>query len=58
MEKLGGFAGTAEADSGSSLLSKGGQTRPSVSKQVSLLVQEATSFDNLSRMYEGWSAWI
>lgn len=36
----------------------GSQRQLSVSQQVSALVQEATSLDNLSRMYEGWSAWI
>ena len=30
----------------------------SVSEQVSVLIQQAISLDNLARMYEGWSAWI
>ncbi|CAL8462813.1 g2346 [Coccomyxa elongata] len=29
-----------------------------VSEQVSVLIKEATSLDNLAQMYEGWSAWI
>ncbi|BDA50909.1 probable serine/threonine-protein kinase SMG1 at C-terminar half [Coccomyxa sp. Obi] len=29
-----------------------------VSEQVSVLVKEATSLENLAQMYEGWSAWI
>ena len=29
-----------------------------VSEQVEVLMQEATSLDNLAQMYEGWSAWI
>lgn len=29
-----------------------------VSEQVSVLINEATSLDNLAQMYEGWSAWI
>lgn len=29
-----------------------------VSEQVSVLVKDATSLDNLAQMYEGWSAWI
>ena len=30
----------------------------SVKEQVQVLVEEATSLDNLAQMYEGWSAWI
>ena len=30
----------------------------SVEEQVAVLIQEATSLDNLAQMYEGWSAWI
>ena len=29
-----------------------------VEEQVQVLVEEATSLDNLAQMYEGWSAWI
>lgn len=29
-----------------------------VTEQVEVLIQEATSLDNLAQMYEGWSAWI
>ena len=35
-----------------------GQEPLSPAAQVSLLLREATSLDNLSQMYEGWSAWI
>ena len=30
----------------------------SVTEQVGVLINEATSLDNLAQMYEGWSAWI
>ena len=35
-----------------------GQTALTPAAQVSILLREATSLDNLSQMYEGWSAWI
>ena len=30
----------------------------SVAEQVDLVIQNATSVDNLSVLYEGWTAWI
>jgi PI-3-kinase-related kinase SMG-1 len=30
----------------------------SAAAQVTALLREATSLDNLAQMYEGWSAWI
>jgi PI-3-kinase-related kinase SMG-1 len=32
--------------------------RMSVAEQVDWVIREATSIDNLSKMYEGWTAWI
>ncbi len=29
-----------------------------VKEQVEVLIEEATTPDNLAQMYEGWSAWI
>lgn len=37
---------------------EGGPEPLSVGAQVSALIRDATSLDNLSQMYEGWSAWI
>ena len=36
----------------------GGSSRLSVEGQVSALIQQATSEENLSQMYWGWSAWV
>lgn len=48
----------AEADDGA-LGSQDGQRKAlSVKGQVKILIEEATSLDNLAQMYEGWSAWI
>ncbi|GBC43817.2 serine/threonine-protein kinase SMG1 isoform X3 [Rhizophagus irregularis DAOM 181602=DAOM 197198] len=33
-------------------------TKMSVSEQVDKIIQQATDIDNLSVMYEGWTAWI
>eukprot|EP00850_Spirogloea_muscicola_P018450 SM000169S02705 [mRNA] locus=s169:16353:36740:- [translate_table: standard] len=32
--------------------------RLEVAEQVDMLIQEATSLDNLSQMYEGWTPWL
>ena len=33
-------------------------TKQSVSEQVEAVIKQACSVDNLSMMYEGWSAWV
>ncbi|EIE27166.1 hypothetical protein COCSUDRAFT_34708 [Coccomyxa subellipsoidea C-169] len=51
--RLHGAAGGDEGQGGDV------SNRPlSVSEQVSVLIEEATSLDKLAQMYEGWSAWI
>ena len=67
-EKLHGVAHAQHAAGGSSRArhqhperqssSLAGQEPLSPAAQVSVLLREATSLDNLSQMYEGWSAWI
>ena len=32
--------------------------RSSVAEQVDFIIREATSLDNLSLLYEGWTSWI
>ncbi|XP_045076032.1 serine/threonine-protein kinase SMG1-like [Coregonus clupeaformis] len=32
--------------------------RMSVSEQVDCVIKEATNMDNLSQLYEGWTAWV
>ncbi|CAL9703653.1 unnamed protein product [Knipowitschia caucasica] len=32
--------------------------RISVTEQVDMVIKEATSLDNLSQLYEGWTAWV
>ena len=32
--------------------------RSSVAEQVDFIIREATSLDNLSHLYEGWTSWI
>ena len=64
MAKLEGGADGQEHGSGSSRAKhrqSAGDTAAeplTPAKQVSMLLREATSLDNLSQMYEGWSAWL
>eukprot|EP00775_Hariotina_reticulata_P008457 gene8457-8641_t len=48
-------AGAIESDASGSSSSRASMTVP---QEVARLVAAATSTDNLSRMYEGWAAWI
>jgi len=35
-----------------------GEEKLSVQEQVDAVIKEATSSDNLSLLYEGWTSWI
>ncbi|KAJ3024134.1 UNVERIFIED_CONTAM: hypothetical protein HDU68_008315 [Siphonaria sp. JEL0065] len=50
-EKLDGMDGVKHSDGGQ-------KARKSVQEQVEMVIQQATSVENLSRMYEGWMSWI
>eukprot|EP00198_Chlamydomonas_reinhardtii_P004149 XP_001693485.1 phosphatidylinositol 3-kinase-related protein kinase [Chlamydomonas reinhardtii] len=51
----GGQAGVA---AGEGAAAAGGNALLSAAEQVELLVRQATDPDRLSRMYEGWAAWL
>ena len=58
VSKVSVAADGAAADDGAQRSQDGQWRALSVKDQVEVLIQEATSLDNLAQMYEGWSAWI
>lgn len=60
-EKLEGVVSPSDRPTGASTAEGSAERKSkvlSVSQQVDYLIHQATSTDNLSVMYEGWTAWI
>ena len=55
---LAGSHGPAAGEAGQPLRPLDHSSRLSVSEHVERVISEATSLENLSLMYEGWTPWI